>query len=166
MKNSHVILIADDYEDDIFLLKQAFKRAQVPARLQVVRDGKEALAYLQGEGEFADRNTHPFPDLLLLDVNMPQMNGFEVLQWLRGQPRTKRLIVHVLTASSRESDVERAYELGANSYIVKPSRMEELVAMVSGLHQWHQFLAFPENREGRTATAQPDPHRPSSILLA
>ena len=99
-------------------------------------------AYLGGEGPFANRETYPFPDILLLDLNMPRKNGFEVLAWLRSDPRFSRLMVHVLTASSRPADVQLAYELHANSYTVKPSRLDELVDFVSALHQWHRFLTL------------------------
>ena len=136
------ILIADDSADDVFLLQRAFKKAGVISRLQVVSDGLQALAYLKGENAFADRATNPIPDLLLLDLNMPCMNGFEVLEWIRQDSHCSRLIVHVLTASARESDVERAYELGANGFIVKPTRIDELVFFVQALHGWHRFISF------------------------
>jgi DNA-binding response OmpR family regulator len=75
---------------------------------------------------------------------MPRMNGFEVLEWARQDDQCRRLVVHVLTASPREADVQRAYELGANSYVIKPSRVDELVALVKALHQWHHFTALPQ----------------------
>jgi CheY-like chemotaxis protein len=137
------ILVAEDNADDLFLLQEAFKRAGVHSGLQAVSDGVEALAYLKGEGVFMDRATHPFPDLLLLDINMPRMNGFEVLEWIRGDAQCNRLIVHVLTASSRELDIRRAYDLHANSYIVKPTRLDELVGFVTALGQWHRFISPP-----------------------
>lgn len=142
---SLTILSADDYEDDNYLLEQAFKKAKLSSiRLHIVRDGTEAVAYLQGEGKFADRKAHPFPDILLLDLNMPRMNGFEVLKWLRKDSQFKGLIVYVLTASARAADVERAYELGVNAYIVKPSRIDDLTMMVARLHEWHHFVALPK----------------------
>ena len=105
-----------------------------------VSDGLEAIEYLSGEGAFADRGAHPFPDILLLDLNMPRKNGFEVLQWIRADSRCARLMVHVLTASSLDEDIQRAYELHANSYAVKPTRLDELVAYVVALNQWHGFV--------------------------
>lgn len=137
------ILIVDDNADDVFLLEQAFKRAGANSSLHTVHDGLEARTYLKGEGAFSDRNVHPLPDVVLLDLNMPRMNGFELLEWLRQDSGCSRQVVHVLTASSREADVQRAYDLGANSYIVKPSRMDELVAFVAALHQWHLFTVLP-----------------------
>jgi CheY-like chemotaxis protein len=137
------ILIAEDNPDDVFLLQEAFRKAGVKHRLQEVCDGLETLAYLKGEGIYADRSLHPFPDFLLLDLNMPRMNGFEVLEWLRQDEPCSRLVVHVVTASCRDADVEQAYRLGANGYILKPGRLDELVAFATALDQWHRFLCFP-----------------------
>jgi CheY-like chemotaxis protein len=140
------ILLAEDNEDDVFLLRQAFKKAGATSRLHIVCDGIEAQAYLKGEGRFADRDAYPFPDALLLDLNMPRMNGFELLEWMRQDEQCSRLVVHVLSASAREADVERAYGLGANNYIIKPSRLDELVAFVAAMQQWHRFTVLPRNR--------------------
>lgn len=136
------ILLAEDSPDDVLLLQHAFKKAGVAHRLEVVCDGIEAMEYLNGENAYADREQHPFPDVLLLDLNMPRMNGFEVLEQVRREPRYSGLMVHVLTASSREADVQRAYALGANSYVLKPSHMSDLVAFASALNQWHQFVCL------------------------
>ena len=137
------ILVVDDSANDVFLLEQAFKKAAATTRLQSVPDGMEARAYLKGDGQFSDRAMYPFPDLLLLDLNMPRMNGFEFLQWLREDSDCRQIVIYVLSASARDGDVKRAYELGANSYIVKPSRMDELVAFVAAMHQWHRFTVLP-----------------------
>ncbi|HTD66725.1 MAG TPA: response regulator [Candidatus Limnocylindria bacterium] len=137
------ILVAEDNEDDLFLLEQAFKKAAVTSRLYPVRDGYEALAYLKREDPYGDETAYPSPDIVLLDLNMPRVNGFEVLEWLRQQPTLGRLMVHVLTASCREDDVKRAYDLRANSFVVKPSRVDELVAFVTALHTWHRIVCLP-----------------------
>jgi CheY-like chemotaxis protein len=137
------ILIAEDNPDDVFFLQQAIKKAGVNCVLNSACDGIQALAYLNGEGSFNDREAHPFPDVILLDLNMPGMNGFEVLEAVRKDPRCSRLVIHVMSASSRELDVQRAYDLGANSYIIKPSRIDELVRFVSALDQWHRFIVLP-----------------------
>lgn len=151
------ILLAEDNADDVVLLEHAFKRAGAASHLTVVSDGLEAISYLKGEGIYSDRVTYPFPDILLLDLNMPRKNGFEVLSWLRNDPRCSRLTVHVLTASPRQADVERAYALHANSYAVKPGRLDELVAFVAALHQWHRFvhLARPAAEERYEASVRP-----------
>jgi CheY-like chemotaxis protein len=141
------ILLAEDNPDDVFLLQEAFRKAGVTHRLQVVSDGVEAVSYLKGEPTYADRSRSPFPDILLLDLNMPRMNGFEVLEWLRQDAQCARLVVHVLTASAREADVVRAYDLRANSYLVKPSRLNDLVAFAKELDQWHQFVTLPPRRK-------------------
>ncbi len=137
------ILVAEDNADDVFFLRQAVKKAGVDCVLNSACDGIQTVAYLKGDGAFADRLAHVFPDILLLDLNMPGMNGFEVLEWVRNDSRCARLMVHVMSASSRDVDIKRAYELGANSYVVKPSRIDELVRFVSALDQWHRFVALP-----------------------
>ena len=143
MNTRLTILIAEDNADDVFFLQQAIKKAGVDCHLTSACDGIQAVGYLKGEGAFSDRIAHPFPDVLLLDLNMPGMNGFEVLEWVRKDSRCTRLMVHVMSASSRDLDIERAYDLRANSYIVKPSRVDELVRFVSALDQWHRFIALP-----------------------
>ena len=140
------ILVAEDNEDDVLLLGEAFRKAGVASRLHVVADGAEAISYLKREGTYSDASRFPFPDLMLLDLNMPRVNGFEVLEWLRQQPALGRLMVYVLTASSREEDVRRAYDLRANGFVVKPSRVDELVAFVAALHNWHQIVCLPPKR--------------------
>jgi CheY-like chemotaxis protein len=143
------ILAADDNTDDLFLLQQAFRKAGVESHLHTVSDGLEAQAYLAGRNGYADRSAHPFPDVVLLDLNMPRMSGFDVLSWVRSDRRLGSTVVHVLTASARECDARRAYELHANSYVIKPTRLDELVAFVKTLHLWHGFAcASPQPQDG------------------
>jgi CheY-like chemotaxis protein len=141
------VLLTEDNSDDVFFFQNAFKKAGATGVLHAVSDGLEAVEYLSGEGAYSDRIVYPFPDVLLLDLNMPRMNGFEVLEWVRQHPTCRRLIVHVLTSSCREADIQRAYALHANSYLVKPSRVDQLVDFVKTLHQWHQFLSLPKNED-------------------
>jgi CheY-like chemotaxis protein len=145
--NAFNILLAEDNPDDVFLLQEAFRKAGARHHLAVVENGVEAVAYLKGDHPYTDRSEHPFPDVMLLDLNMPRMNGFEVLEWVRQSSHCRELMVHVLTASSRDLDVQRAYELGANSYLVKPNRMDELNAFAAALNQWHRFICLPRGPE-------------------
>ena len=114
----------------VFLLKRAFATARIPATFQFVTDGQEAIDYLSGANRYADRNEYPLPDLMLLDIKMPRLDGFAVLDWLRKQPGLKRLPVTMFSTSDMQKDIDRAYELGANSFLVKPhqpDRMSDLV---------------------------------------
>ena len=134
-KQTQTILSADDDDNDVLLLKMAFTKAGLAEQLRRVKDGAEAIQYLNGEGIYADRESFPFPSLLLLDLKMPYKNGFEVLTWIRAQPVLKRLIVTVLTASKDDADIRRAYDLYTNSYLVKPTTiagLEELARKVKG----------------------------------
>jgi len=124
---SATILLAEDDPNDAKLVGVALQRSLSGVPLIVVNDGIELINYLQGQGKYADRRVYPFPELVLLDLKMPRMDGFEVLRWLRQQPILKRLPVIVLTNSSQDADAEMAYDAGANSYLVKPTRFEDLV---------------------------------------
>src|SRR5690348_7235194 len=120
MLNEQFILLAEDDPNDVMLLQRAFQKAGLRDRLKIVRDGEQAIDYLAGRGEYADREQFPQPFMLLLDLKMPGTDGFEVLQWVRAESSLKRLLVVVLTSSNLQADVDRAYDLGANSYLVKP----------------------------------------------
>jgi two-component system, response regulator len=113
------VLLVDDDIDDIFLMNMACQRSGFPHALQTAHDGIKAISYLSGEGEFADRSKHPLPILVFLDIKMPKMDGHEVLQWIRGQSQFVNLPVIMLTTSLASDDVQRAYSLGANSYLRK-----------------------------------------------
>src|SRR5581483_5474555 len=127
MPPSAVILLAEDDENDVLLMKRAFSQAHIQNPLYVVQDGEEAIAYFKGEGAFSNRAEYPLPDLLLLDLNMPRVNGFEVLTWIRQQPGLSALRVLVLTSSDHMRDVNQAYRLGANSFLIKPHDFEDFV---------------------------------------
>ena len=135
-----VILLAEDDPNDVLLIQRAFQRTHVANPLQVVRDGEEALAYLSGQGPFADRERHPLPVLLLMDLKMPRKSGLEVLEWVRQQPGLKRLPITVLTSSNQSPDINRAYELGANSYLVKPAGFDSLLELVKNLDMYWLIL--------------------------
>src|ERR1041385_5247656 len=121
------LLLVEDSEDDVFLMVRALKTAGVELPLQVVADGRLALDYLSGTGPYADREAYPVPMVMFLDIKLPQVSGLEVLRWLREQPELRRLVVIVLTSSNHPGDVREAYDLGANSYVVKPASFQQLV---------------------------------------
>jgi len=135
-----VILLAEDVPNDVLLIQRAFQRNHVANPVQVVRDGEEALAYLSGQAPFADRERHPLPVLMLMDLKMPRKSGLEVLEWVRRQPGLKRLPIIVLTSSNQSPDINRAYELGANSYLVKPAGFDSLLDLVKNLDMYWLIL--------------------------
>lgn len=128
---NRTILLVEDSADDVDLVRHAFRRAGVQALLQVVSHGDEAIAYLSGTGVYADRLTYPLPRLILLDLKLPRLSGFEVLEWARGNEETQYVPVVVLTSSDQHDDIRRAHKLGANSYLTKPVLREALVSMLS-----------------------------------
>lgn len=121
------ILLVDDNPHDVVLLRLAFRRVGIIDPIRLVKDGADAVRYLRGDGIYADRHSYPSPTLMLLDLNMPQTSGFDVLQWVRQQPAFKNLTVVVMTGSKESDDVKRAYRLGADSYLVKPTKFSDLV---------------------------------------
>jgi len=130
------VLLAEDSENDILMFRRAARRARFNQPLHVVTNGEEAVAYLKGEGKFRDRDHYPLPNLVLLDLKMPRMNGFEVLQWVRRQPQFVALQVVVLSSSDEIRDINRAYQLGANSFLVKPLSFDEFVGMLEALRSY------------------------------
>lgn len=130
------------------MVKRAFHRARLSNPLFVVRDGEEAVSYLAGLGKFADRTQYPFPDLLLLDLKLPRMDGFEVLQWIRQQPGGKKLLVIVLTCSEDVYKVNKAYQSGANSFLVKPADIENYASLARTMARfWFDFDQRPSYLE-------------------
>lgn len=133
MTAQNSVLLVEDNTSDVFLVRRAFQKAQVGCLIQVVKDGEEAVAYLKGTGQYSDRERFPLPVLVLLDLKLPRRSGFEVLDWLRKQPALKRLPVVILTSSREVRDINKAYDFGANSYLVKmadPSSMTDLSRLI------------------------------------
>lgn len=130
------LLLVEDNEDDAFFMRRALTRAGITHRLHHVGDGREAIAYLAGEGRYADRTAHPLPTIMFLDLNLPYKTGLQVLEWVRQQPQLSRLIVIALTSSSESVDLKRAYQLGANSYVVKPPSAERLIEIAKAFKVW------------------------------
>src|SRR5215467_15621985 len=128
MRKAPVILVADDDENDVLLLQRTFERAKVASRFVAVRDGQEAIDYLSGTGKFADREKNPWPAVMLLDLMMPLLDGFDVLTWWREHGPARDLPIVVMSSSNQESDVDRAMALGAAAYQVKSGDLQCLVA--------------------------------------
>jgi CheY-like chemotaxis protein len=141
------ILHVEDDSNDVYLLQRAFELEQVSNPLQTVGDGEQAIAYLVGEGRFADRTRHPLPGLLLLDMKMPKASGLEVLKWVRTRRELNALPVAFLTASFTTADVALAYHLGASAFIVKPRNFDELRGIVRFLGGWVQQTIPPPTGE-------------------
>ena len=129
-KTTPSVLLVEDEPNDILLTRRAFKKAQLQCDLQIVSDGDSAVDYLAGQNQFADRNKHPLPTLMLLDLKLPRRSGHEILEWVRNQPGLKRLPVVVLTSSKESDDLRKAYDLGANSYLLKPVDFDEFLSVV------------------------------------
>jgi CheY-like chemotaxis protein len=138
-------LLVEDNEDDVMLIKRAFAKNGIPNPIHVVRNGLEAMQYLDGAGRFTDRLRFPFPKVVLLDLKMPQVDGFEVLDWIRRRPGMRSLRVVVLTSSTTTVDVGRAYELGACSYLAKPVDFNDLCRMAVAIESyWGRLEAHSE----------------------
>lgn len=154
------ILAAEDNDDDFQLLTHAFEAGNHCCTLHRTRDGDETIAYFEGSGQFFDRQKHPLPNLLLLDLQMPCRDGFDVLRWLRAQHSFRTLPVIVLTSSLQQSDVRLAYELGANAYLRKPDSWHAFRVLAADLAEfwlaWNQAPPdFPFSRPlSRTTPAK------------
>jgi CheY-like chemotaxis protein len=133
MSDQALFLIVEDNEDHVFLIRRAFTKSKVLNPIQVVRTGEEAIAYLQGLGRFRNRLEFPLPGLILLDLKLVGMDGFEVLRWIRRQSELSALRVVVLTSSSEIRDVNLAYQLGANSFLVKPADFDDFLRITQAL---------------------------------
>ena len=143
MGSRRTILLVEDDPSDVLLLQMMFKRAALRPP-HVVSTGEAAISYLEGKGEFNDRKLHPIPALVLLDLKLPHIPGLDVLKWIREQPNLRRIIVVVLTSSHLNVDIERAYSLGANSYLVKPPNLELLSELVKQVKDyWLTQNQFP-----------------------
>jgi len=140
MKQNLILLIEDD-GNDILLIKRAFKKAKTINPLEVVTDGEEAINYLKGEGKYTDRIQYPLPIIILLDLKLPLKSGFEVLEWLKKQEGLKRIPVVILTSSSESKDINRAYDLGANTYLTKPVYFADLIEILKTIDIYWLILS-------------------------
>jgi CheY-like chemotaxis protein len=152
--SADTILIVEDNDDDVALIRRAFKQCKISNDLKFVADGQSAMDYFAGEGEYADRSAFPFPILVLLDLKLPRKSGLEVLEWMKHR-FLKRLPVVVLTSSKENKDVNRAYDLGVNSYLIKPVEFADLRTIVEQVHlYWILTNVGPETR----------PHEPGIVM--
>ena len=147
MKELANILLVDDNKMDVALTLDAFREIQFSNKIQVAHNGEEAIQHLLGEGKYADRETSPLPDIILLDLKMPGMDGFEVLKKIKKTPAIKRIPVIILTSSKEERDRARSYDYGANSYLLKPFSFTELLDFVRIITQYwlHINVEPPKN---------------------
>ncbi len=143
---SFTVLLVEDELNDIFLVKRAFKMAWMRNPLQIVTDGEEAISYLRGVGKYADRVLHPLPRLIVMDIKMPRLSGFDVLRWVKQEGQAlRRIPVVIVSASDNPADINRAYELGANAYMVKPVDFRAVEHMFESItHYWGLECAKPE----------------------
>ena len=174
MIENPIVLIVDDSEADVLLMRIVFERAGFVLPMHLARDGAEAISYLKGDGAYSDRKLFPLPTAMLLDLKMPRKNGFEVLTWIGQQPALKRLRIFVLSESSRPDDIRRAYDLGASSYLVKPSNLEGLMETAKILVAWLRRNHFaPLDKIGQVYepaltpvfTPRPDASPAMSVLM-
>ncbi len=146
------ILIADDDPDDRQLTREAFVESKMVNDLRFAEDGVEVFEYLGRTGKFADPATSPWPSLLLLDLNMPRMDGREVLQRLKADPKYSAIRVIVMTTSKAEEDILRSYQLAAASYITKPVTFDSLVQIVQTLGRyWFEIVELPDHDAKRAS---------------
>jgi CheY-like chemotaxis protein len=139
------ILLVDDSPDDIMIAKRAFSKSQIHNKIYVTHDGEEAIQFLRKEGKYKDM---PTAGLVILDLNMPKVDGFEVLETIKGDDKLKSIPIIVLTSSSRPEDIERAYKLGCNSFIVKPVSFEDFIeAVIEIKRYWLSLSKLPYNYE-------------------
>jgi len=157
MSEHGVILLAEDDEDHVVLIRHAFAEADLRNPLFVVWNGEEAIAYLSGTGKYSNRDEYPLPDLLLLDLKMPRVDGFEVLKWVRQQPGMAALRILVLTSSNELRDVNRAYQLGANSFLVKPLDFQDVIQLSKVIQKyWLNTSKTPEISRNPSAKVETD----------
>ena len=156
MNKDSPILLAEDDENDVFFFKRAAQEADLSNPIHVARDGQETVDYILGNGPFIQREIHPLPCLLILDLKMPRKTGLEVLQWLRKESPLPTLPVIVFSSSAQPDDIERAYRLGANSFVVKPPSTDMRAEFARMIKQfWLTFHEPPGHCAGDTTLTPP-----------
>lgn len=151
------VLCVDDNPNDQLLVERACRNGRVSFLLKTTNGGRAAIRYLSGDGEFTDRKENPFPDLILLDLKMPEQDGFQVLRWIRTNPLTKMIPVALFSASLSPGDVAKGYTEGANYFIIKPSTLTTLIEVVRAVDE---FLAS-DSKNGQALMRFSEPMTPS-----
>ena len=137
------VLHVEDDPNDVLLIGRAFRKAGILVNVQVVNDGDQAVDYLSGSNAYAQREQFPLPSMVLLDLKLPRKSGIEVLQWIRSKPGLRRIPIVMLTSSRQPIDINRAYDLGVNAYLVKPVSFDMLVEMLRTLDSFWLRLNEP-----------------------
>jgi CheY-like chemotaxis protein len=145
---TRAILLVEDDENDVLVMKMALEKAGLTCPIRVASDGREAQDYLSGTGKFADRHEYPLPYLILLDLKLPRVMGLEVLKWVRQRPEFDSTIVLILSSSSMPEDVQGAYHLHANGYLVKPYNLEKLQLMTQAIKEFWYIQNQPSVASG------------------
>jgi CheY-like chemotaxis protein len=148
-------LLIEDNEDDIILMRRSFIKRKVLNPLHAVRSGNEAMAYLMGEGRYSNRAEFAIPKTILLDLKMPGMDGFEVLRWIRERPEFNDIRVVVLTSSHLLQDIVRAYKLGANSFLIKPADLSDILRISQAVKGYWAWTPGPRESENHNEAAIP-----------
>lgn len=156
-RTSITILMADDDEDDCLLAREALTESRLANNLKLVRDGEELMDYLYRRGQYAPPSHSPRPGLILLDLNMPKKDGREALKEIKSDPNLRQIPIVVLTTSKTEEDIYRSYDLGANSFIVKPVTFDSLVEVVKTIGRyWFEIVELPMEEFGDGHGQPPD----------
>jgi CheY-like chemotaxis protein len=154
--NERLVLLIEDDPADVRLIQRAFRKLDVPVPMFRLTNGDDAVAYLSGDAPYENRAAYPMPNVLLLDIKLPRRSGFEVLEWVRRQKSNlRRLPVVMLTSSRHSADINRAYDLGANSYLAKPETTSDLEGLASGFESyWLSLNEEPDLHGGAAAGAR------------
>ena len=159
-KGAHLgcILLVEDSEDEALSLKRTLRKAGITMPVKIAQDGATALSYLQGDPAFSDRKRFPLPSIIILDLYLPDKDGFEILKWLRSQPHFSQTFVVALPAAGKVDDIARAYRLGANSFLTAPCRPEDIRNLAQGFPS--HWVISPKPDEPRpTAEIPPSPEK-------
>src|ERR1051326_5889204 len=138
------VLLVEDDPADIFIMERAWKKAEIQNPLRVINDGQQAVDYISGKGDFTNREQNPLPCLILLDIKLPYLSGLQVVKWLRSYEPASTIPCVFLTSSNADMDIQQAYQLGGNAYLVKPPTPEKLVHLLQDLKDfWMKHNKFP-----------------------